>query len=89
MAAGGTDPMGCGRLVAAARSSRIKAAQVKAFRKLSARWGSLIVLTLGLLFIIGFHNMPALWVPVALVVFVGWLLGERADHRDKSGRKSE
>jgi dolichol kinase len=62
---------------------------VKGFRKFKDRWGSFIFLILGVLFIIGFHDMPALWVPIAFVFVVGWILGERADRRSKSGRKSE
>jgi hypothetical protein len=62
---------------------------VKGFRRFKDRWGSVVFLILGVLFIIGFHDVPALWIPVVLVFVVGWLLGERADRRNRAGRRSK
>jgi hypothetical protein len=41
--------------------------QMKRLRKFNARWGSFAFLVLGLVFIIGFHDVPALWVPMVLI----------------------
>jgi cobalamin synthase len=60
---------------------------VKGFRKFKARWGRVIVLVFGLIVIAGFHNVPALWVPMAAVFLIGWILGERSDRRRQAEQK--
>jgi hypothetical protein len=54
---------------------------MKGFRRFKAKWGKLIFLIAGLMIIVGYHDVPALWIPMVVVFLLGWILGERSDRR--------
>lgn len=60
---------------------------MKAFRRIVVRFGSVVVPLTILFIIVGFHELPALWVPLVVILVLVWIMGVRGDRKAKSARK--
>ena len=60
---------------------------MKAFRRIVVRFGSVVVPLTLLLIIVGFHELPALWVPLVVIFVIAWIMGARGDRKARAARK--
>ena len=57
---------------------------MKRFHSSIDRWGHLVVPAIVLLFIIGFHELPVLWIPLVVIFVAVWIMGVRSDRKRRS-----
>lgn len=60
---------------------------MRSFRSSMHRFGPPIFVIAMLLFIAGFHQLPALWIPLVAVFVVMWIMGVRSDRKAATPRR--